>query len=321
MKILYTHIGRIGDLILATPAISALRNKFPEAEIDVLAGSSNYYVIKDNPKVNNFFIYDKSPLKLAKFLIQLKTKKYDYYIDPKDHFSTESKLLAKTVNAKNKIGYQENENSPFNVPISPDEENFGKHYAQICYQALEHFDIPYPKKFKPELFENEDSITHFNSISQNINKPIIAVNISGSQERKMWLIEKWVEFLNKTYNDKFAYILTYGPTEKEKAQELITALSFLIDYKPNSINDVISLVKNSHHIITVDTAIVHIAAAFNKPILSLYSGVEKFYHKFAPLSDIAVSVKAPDEDSDVRKVSVEDFIKGWEEFSQMIKEN
>ena len=64
-------------------------------------------------------------------------------------------------------------------------------------------------------------------------------------------------------------------------------------FQSRSLQDIFSLIKNSYLVITPDTAVVHIAAAFNVPLLGLYSGLDDFFNKFHPLSNIYQIIRAP----------------------------
>src|SRR5579863_143071 len=50
----------IGDTLFATPALAALRLRFPAARIDVLVYRSNANILTGNPDINDQVIYDPS---------------------------------------------------------------------------------------------------------------------------------------------------------------------------------------------------------------------------------------------------------------------
>ncbi|MGA2296363.1 MAG: lipopolysaccharide heptosyltransferase family protein, partial [FCB group bacterium] len=86
MKILIVQLGRIGDMILATPMFRAVREKYPDAEIHVLAGKHNFFVINNNPRIDKIYIHKKNPFNIIKNILALKKEKYDYWLDAKDHY-------------------------------------------------------------------------------------------------------------------------------------------------------------------------------------------------------------------------------------------
>ena len=61
-KILIIRLDRIGDVILSTPAIRAVRQKFPQARIDLMVNAYVKDIVIGNPWVNNVLIYKKDVL-------------------------------------------------------------------------------------------------------------------------------------------------------------------------------------------------------------------------------------------------------------------
>jgi heptosyltransferase III len=58
-KILLVRNDNVGDLICTTPAIEALRKKYPNNQIDIVVNSYNYDAIHNNPFVNKIYCYTK----------------------------------------------------------------------------------------------------------------------------------------------------------------------------------------------------------------------------------------------------------------------
>ena len=82
MKILITQLGAIGDMILLTPMIGAINNKYPGAEIHILASILNYMVIENDKRISKIIVYEKTPVKFLKTIMSVRKEKYDFYIDP-----------------------------------------------------------------------------------------------------------------------------------------------------------------------------------------------------------------------------------------------
>ena len=59
MKILVIRHDNIGDLIITTPVFRALREHFPEAQIDALVNSYNFPILGNNPDLSRIHIYTK----------------------------------------------------------------------------------------------------------------------------------------------------------------------------------------------------------------------------------------------------------------------
>lgn len=310
MNILITQLGRIGDMILLTPMFSILKENYPDSIIDVICGTKNYSIISNNPYINNIFIFDKSPFKLIRFFNLVRMTNYDYYIDPKDHYSRESSILAGMIKATNKIGFKSDENSKFNLGIPTNKENEGKHYSEKILNPLKYLNIEVSEKsYKPVLFEDPESITYFQEFREvnNIDK-FIVINISASQKRKMWDKKKWVEFINRVHNKyeekDFDFVISSAPTESDEVKYIIENTNNLIHFQSRNIFDIVTFIKNSRLLITPDTALVHIAAAFNIKLLGLFANNPFFYSMFHPLSDDYEVVKTPEGSENIDDIDV-----------------
>ncbi len=85
-QILVAMLLPIGDTLLATPALAALRRRFPLAKITVVAGRSNAGILTDNPAFDQLVIVDepgphRRVVRVARRLSQLRQVKYDLVIN------------------------------------------------------------------------------------------------------------------------------------------------------------------------------------------------------------------------------------------------
>ncbi|TAL68007.1 MAG: lipopolysaccharide heptosyltransferase family protein [Bacteroidetes bacterium] len=304
MKLLFIQLGRIGDMVLLTPLFKAVKEKFPDVEINVIASRRNYSVIQNNPHLNNIIVYEKTPLKFINTIREIRKTFYNYYIDPKDHYSRESRLFSKIVKAEKKIGFNGDEYKSFDISIPSDKENVDLHCTQRFFNSLKPLSISIELKIpNPELYtykESDDYVQYY--LHANNLQSVNLVNISATKSGRMFSSLKWIEIL-QNYDSFKNIVLLFAPTENNQAKVLKTALPFLNLFPSRSIHDVISIVKIAKAIITVDTALVHIASAFNLPIVCFFINNEEQIKKYYPLSDIAYVIKSSTPNSDIETIS------------------
>mgnify|MGYP001597625734 FL=1 len=60
-KILILQLQHLGDSLVFTPALRAIRKAFPEARIDMMVNKMSYEVFKKNPNVDGFYKVDHWP--------------------------------------------------------------------------------------------------------------------------------------------------------------------------------------------------------------------------------------------------------------------
>jgi len=304
MKSLVVQIGRLGDVILLTPMLRALKQKFPHSEIHFLAGRKNAIMLQGNPHVSKVFTYDKNPFKIILLLLKLRREKYDLWIDPKDHYSTESSILAWASGAKKKIGCNKKGGNVFEAHVEFPGEMKTLHTVErnllaIQFLKVDHHNIrpelpllPKSESFVGEFLkenaeEKNPSVLRTSPLEKGDNlltQKKVVVNISASTESRYWQQEAWKELFKNDVFKNAQIFLTFAPEDVAKAEELLKATPALKLFRSRSIWDVVSLVKAADVVITPDTAVVHIAAAFDKPIVALFPAQEWNFYKFRPLS-------------------------------------
>jgi ADP-heptose:LPS heptosyltransferase len=313
MRVIIPVLHRFGDMILYTAMFKSIKNHNPDSEISVIASRENQVIIKNNPNINEILIFDRNPVAAVKLIVKLKNRNYDFLIDPKDHFSSESHFLSKFIQAKTKIGFNSEKKVSYDIQIPSDKDNINTHFIERCNQVLHHIGIEqnYFSK-KPELFTETDSEIKLKSIFSRIEgKKNLLINISAGSESRRMSIKKWLKIV-ESIEDSFNIIWSAEEIDFQKVNELIKISGRGIFYKCIDFSDIISLVKNVDLIISPDTSIVHIASAFNKPICALYNGIIWNYYKFAPRSDFFQVIMAEPGEDFLEKIS--DF-----EISQTIK--
>lgn len=301
-------------MILTTPAFSAIKRRYPDCELHVLCSTINSAVIKNNPFVDKILTYEKKPISSFKLILKLRNE-YDIYFDPKDHYSTESALFAKLSKSNKKVGFKKDKSSPFNIGV--DQHLKKIHFSDLIKSQLKHIDVEIANDHpKPELFTTDASDNYVDGFLSGIDGKKVIINISASKENKMWPNERWIEFINSNKENDVHFILSYAPPEKERAEKILFACNDLIEFRSRTLNDVISLVRRSDCVISIDTALVHIAAAFNTPIVTLFGGPEKEYVKWKALSDIEHTIKS--DGKKVISIDVDTLNKVWNDFKNKI---
>jgi len=307
MKILIVQIGRIGDLVLITPMFREIHHKYPNAKIDILCTRQNYRVIEGNPHIHTIWIYKKG-IQLFQLIFGLRAEKYDVWLDSKDHFSRESLILAKMSNAKMKIGWNKESSSVFtnsiNQLVLPE-----FHRVQTNLASLLPLEISPRFGLLPELFPSIDSEQFVEEFLGEIEIPII-INISAGNKNRTLPVETWQEIVNGI---TVPIILNFIPNDVFEAQRIKGVNPNIYLFPSRSVADTVSLVKRARIVISPDTAIIHIAAAFNIPVLGIYSNLTWNYQRFQPLSTHSVTVFS-DEGKTIKTLSSDKILTALKQF-------
>ena len=305
-KILVVALGRIGDLVLVTPIFRALKQLDPTPEVHLLAGRNNYRTVQAHPFVDKVHVYTKKPWSTLRLIYTLRTTRFDLWIDPKDHPSRESRLFARIGHYRVAVGF----NTPskprvFTHSVIPHTENLGVHMTTRVLRALEPLGI-YAQDARPVLGVDPQAAERLSEyLKEHALSTYCLVNISGAIPDRTWQTEKWIGLLNTIASESDCHFLICClARDRVHARQILQSTANTRFYE-SSIIEVIAAVARADLVLTVETSIVHIASAFNKPILSLHPNIYHNYTKYRPLSEHSRCVRAAKEGATVGEITLE----------------
>ncbi len=318
MKILIVQIGRIGDMILTTPMFRALHEHDHSAEIHVLTSPRGLPIVENNPHIHKIIVHDKGIIGLLRTIAAVRAEHYDIWIDPKDHASSEGTLLAQFSGAIKKIGFNKKGKFDFTVVIPSDEENVTLHAAERNVRTLSSLgifvnSIPRPELFIDSKIENDVREMFGDSIHR-----IAIVNISAGNESRMWNDGSWSEVILLCIQKGFRCVIIFQPIDRTRAEFLHSQHPESMVFNSPTMHHVIALMSLSAIVISVDTSVVHVASAFNIPIVALYPKVEWNYDKFRPLSEKQI-VLFSDDPKSLRGISTSAVVEKIDELINALK--
>ena len=310
MKICLVLIGRIGDLILSTPAFSALKQRYPNAQISAIISQGNGAVLHNNPYVDEVFEFTKNYSGLYRLFRFLRKNHFDYWIDQKDHYSATSRYLALFARANHKIGFEKADRKhcfAFDQTI-PLRIHGKSHFTQKVANALQLVDVSLgslPHELFSQLYLGSDAIAkakaYFDSVASADNRKLkLLINLSASSSNRIYTYENWTRLFELVSFDKYNITLVSMPKEREIARQLRAKFPELHEHNTDSLEDFFATIHECDILISPDTSAVHVAAAFSKPTVALYGYDLDNLVSFAPLSDAlgkTVFVLTPAKDS------------------------
>lgn len=259
-KILFITLSNIGDVILTLPVLSAMKNNFPDAIIDVVVGPRPEQVFKKDPGINRVFVYDKhAKLKDKKtFVNKLKAEKYDMAIDMK------TSLLPILIGAKYRTG------------LFPRYKSGAVHKRLIHLECLRPFGIIYREQ--KNIYIDGESRKKIEKVLQDNgigNTDIIIGVCPGSKSHlKQWRREGFVDVINKVLkNPKHKVILIGDANEARLSKEIASEIKLpgLLDLTgKTSLNELFALVEKFNLLLTGDSASMHIASDLGVRVVAIF---------------------------------------------------
>jgi len=303
-NVLFMRYDRIGDMLISTPVYRALKNNFPEINIIVLASRTNKDILSQNPYVdsviinhkNNFFRDIISLIKLRKLRIDACIE-FDHSVIP--HAIMRLRIMnPKIVISVNKQGrYGVSGNELIMYDFFTDKPDHW-HFRNIWLNTLNPFGIN-STSLEYDLFISEyQERLALNFLKEFESKCKIGINLEGAVVGKKinsYELKKICEGIKKIHKDIQVIILT-TPENLMKITNMINKMSLNYvapSYKTNKIQDLAAIIKNLDLIISPDTSVIHIASAFNKPVVSIHENNIDSYELFSPVSKLHRTVFSP----------------------------
>ncbi|MEX0735877.1 MAG: hypothetical protein WD182_00435, partial [Bacteroidota bacterium] len=114
---LFVRQDRIGDVLVSTPLIHALKKHYPGATVDFLLSTNNHFVLEHEPLVRNRWIYRKNPQGAIETLVTIRRQHYDFVIDLMDNPSTTSTVICLCSGGKWSVGLSKENAYAYDIAV------------------------------------------------------------------------------------------------------------------------------------------------------------------------------------------------------------
>ncbi len=262
LKILVIRFSSIGDIVLTTPVVRILKKQFPDSEIHFLTKSQFSFLLNDNPYVDKVHSLSRN---LSDTIKELKDESYDHLIDLHNNLRTKRIKSALSIPdfTVDKLNLRKWLLVNFKINKMP-----SNHIVDRYIETLSVFDVSNDKEgldyFIPE--KDEYPISLVNATFEN---GFVALVLGATYFTKQIPEELAIEIIN---HSQLLFVLLGGKDDVEKAdkvEKLSKGRVANLCGKVN-LNQSASIIQQSKVVVSSDTGLMHIAAAFRKPIVSIW---------------------------------------------------
>lgn len=261
-KILLIRFSSIGDIVLVSPVIRALKTQL-KCQLHVLTKKKSRLLYEHNPYVDGIHIFEKSA---AEIIPKLKKEQFDFVVDLQKNLR--SLRVKRALNVPfasfSKLNIKKWLLVQWKMRVMPD-----VHIVDRYFEAVKSLGV-YNDSKGLDYFIPETDFVNLDEFPPLQNKNYVGFVIGGQHQTKMLPVEKTVGIINRL---PWPVVLLGGPEDKEKGEQI----RLLADHHhvfnacgQFSLHQSASLVKQAGIIITNDTGLMHVAAAFQKPVISIW---------------------------------------------------
>jgi ADP-heptose:LPS heptosyltransferase len=306
--ILVLQLGKIGDMVLTTPLFDGLKGIYPESPLTVIATEGTAIIPAYHPAVDSVIPIRRGFLKIPVLARDLFPRRFEIYIDPKDHKSTTSRLIAELIHAERAILHSGNIPRRVTAEPLPPADPPG-HYVDRMLAPLKivapgaHFSRRPTLGIPSEVFRDVDD---------RINpgeSGTVTINISAGDPSRYWVPGKWEELIAEI-SKRYSVAVISAPADRPLADEICTMRRSARPIATRTILEAAAVVAHSVAVITPDTSIVHLASVFDKPTVGLYPPIDWNARYFAPLATRHRVVMAKEEAA-IAEITVEQVLEAF----------
>ena len=256
LKILVIRFSSIGDIILTTPILRSLKSQL-NCDIDFLTNRKYQNLLQSNPNIHDIYLLKDKSNDTITFL---KDIEYDIIIDLQNNFRSFKIRLG----LKIKSFVVSKENIKRYILIYFGVNLLNNHIVDRYFKTVESLKVYNDNK------GIDYTLSNVSKIKLETDKDYISWCIGGTYEAKKLSVKQISNVINKLSTD---VVLIGGSDEKKMAAEVIKNTmskkvhSFCGEI---SIEESAFLIKKSRLFLTNDTGMMHIASAFDSPIISFW---------------------------------------------------
>ncbi|MBL8148886.1 MAG: lipopolysaccharide heptosyltransferase II [Blastocatellia bacterium] len=310
-KILICAYHGIGNFILYTPTIDAIRRYFPEAEIDLQVGNKTGCedVLADSGHFRKVFdVSNKAGWRIwIEHILHIRHSRYNLIIN---EFHSNSYFLAMLVSfsgATYRVGHVKSPGWPdrygfiYNVAVKMEES---EHEVDRYFALARALNIPdHFLKRRPFIHINTadeafaDQFLKTNKIPSNKLLIGIQMGTSVNMRWKQWSPERYQHLVKEIltrYED--SYLLMLGsPNELDMIEQSLKQIGqegsarIAISAGSTTIKEVAALIKRCNLVICNDSGLMHVSVAVDTPVVAIYGPTD--YRRTAPIGNIHTIVR------------------------------
>lgn len=308
-KYLFVRQDRIGDVLVSTPLLHALKARYPSATVDFLLSTNNHFVLLNEPLVRRRWVYQKTFVSAVRILRGLRREQYDFVIDLMDNPSATSTIFCALAGGVWNVGLSKENAYTYDVvvPLLSRKET---HIIDRLAMLLTVFGIdPAEAKLSVHytiLAESGEFAASCFAKNGFENRQVIGINISPGEGTRFWGIENYhalIRWLRSSFTDSPVLIL-FQPGDRSVAEGITKPFpEVVLSPETRTFDQFAALVGRLWILVTPDTSAVHLAAAFSVPSVVLYVQSDKDLRVWEPYGSLSESV-VTDVD-DLRTIPVE----------------
>ncbi|MBA2378996.1 MAG: glycosyltransferase family 9 protein [Blastocatellia bacterium] len=275
-RVLVIRLRSIGDTVLSTPTLIALRRFLPNAEIDVLLEPWVAPVLEGFPHLTSVIpVHNGLP---DRFRTARKIRRRAYDVVFNLHGGSTSSFMAFATGARFRIGYSNHRYLQFYTHLLSSSADFWQrpitHSAEQQLALAGFAGVPVDDRPRTSLAIKQDAAIDVESILSGYNiadRPLALIHPTTAFETKRWPARNFAELLSHLNAIGLYPVLVSTPAESEIIDDVCTYATQDFVHLPGlTLPQITALAARAQLFVGNDSGIAHIAAAVQTPTVVIF---------------------------------------------------
>ncbi|MCF8345886.1 MAG: glycosyltransferase family 9 protein [Bacteroidales bacterium] len=274
VKFLVIRFSSIGDIVLTSPVVRCLKNQVDQSEVHYLTKPGYAEILKANPYIDKIHRLSDNQ---SETIATLKEEGFDYVIDLQNNLRSMNikSALKRMYFTVHKLNLKKWILVNFKIDRLPE-----RHLVDRYLDTLKLFDVKNDGGGLDYYIPTE-AVVQPAAVPEVFHKGYIVLAIGGGHATKKLPPDQLIDLCRQLQQP---VILVGGPEDKNTAASLIQAVpgrDVLNGCGQWSISQSASIIQQAACVITHDTGMMHIAAAFHKKIITIWGNTVPEFGMYA----------------------------------------
>lgn len=297
---------QLGDFLLSTPVLRALREKFPESHITVLVRGYTREAALHNQFIDEVIFLPESGYNYSFSWLKDFWKKIRRGFDLTIVLNTVSHSLSSDIlsflsKPKYSLGSEHRtfpgcERNFFYNLIAPYETG-EKHQTERNLDIVRYLKIDTEYRSEHMTITGEEKARAIECLKEKgveNRENLIGIHPGAGKIENRWQVEKFAAVANYLFKNEYMPVFFWGPKEKELGESLITLLNFNpIVCDGLNLRQFAAAAQQMKLFLCNDTGVMHVAASVGTPLIAVFGPTEPAYWK--PLGEQFIAVRSEDQ--------------------------
>jgi len=275
-RVLVVRLRSIGDTVLATPSLFALKRFLPNARVDILVEDWVAPLLDNHPHVDNVIVLERAGfVTRARTARELRAANYDVVYNL--HGGTTATFLTRATGARHRVGFKSyqygqlhNHQAPSPLLIWQQQKT---HSVEQQLALLGWTGVPVTDRPRTSLGispKASDTVAQLLNEAELSEHKIALIHPAAAFATKQWAASKFARVIEFLADRGFTSVAIGAPGEQELLEKLRAETSVKLVTFALSLPEVTALAARSQLFVGNDSGIAHIAAAVGTPAVVVF---------------------------------------------------